>query len=55
MRGRFQPCWALQGKVAVITGGSSGIGLANAKRFAAEGVLVFITGRGESPIGQGRE
>lgn len=36
---------ALQGKIAVITGGSSGIGLAAAKRFVAEGAFVFITGR----------
>ena len=36
---------SLQGKVAVITGGSEGIGLAAAKRLAAEGVSVFIVGR----------
>jgi NAD(P)-dependent dehydrogenase (short-subunit alcohol dehydrogenase family) len=35
----------LEGKVAVVTGGSAGIGLAAAKRFAEAGAYVFITGR----------
>jgi NAD(P)-dependent dehydrogenase (short-subunit alcohol dehydrogenase family) len=40
----------LAGKIAVITGGSSGIGLATAKRFVNEGAYVFITGRRESEL-----
>jgi NAD(P)-dependent dehydrogenase (short-subunit alcohol dehydrogenase family) len=35
----------LDGKVAVVTGGNSGIGLATAKRLVADGAYVFITGR----------
>jgi len=40
----------LSGKVALVTGGSSGIGLATAKRFVAEGAYVFITGRRQTEL-----
>jgi len=39
-----------EGKVAVITGGNSGIGLATAQRLANEGAYVFITGRRQSEL-----
>jgi NAD(P)-dependent dehydrogenase (short-subunit alcohol dehydrogenase family) len=40
----------LQGKIAVITGANSGIGLASAKRFVAEGAHVYITGRRQEEL-----
>ena len=40
----------LEGKVAVITGGNSGIGLATAQRFVEEGAHVFITGRRQTEL-----
>ena len=40
----------LEGKVALITGGNSGIGLATAKQFVNEGAYIFITGRREAEL-----
>ena len=40
----------LDGKIAVITGGNSGIGLATAQRFVQEGAFVFISGRRQSEL-----
>ena len=40
----------LEGKIAVVTGGTSGIGLATAKALAAEGAFVFITGRRKAEL-----
>jgi NAD(P)-dependent dehydrogenase (short-subunit alcohol dehydrogenase family) len=40
----------LSGKIALITGGTSGIGFATAKRFVGEGAYVFITGRDQARL-----
>jgi len=40
----------LEGKIVLVTGGNSGIGLATAKRFVHEGAYVFITGRRETEL-----
>lgn len=42
----------LEGKIALVTGGNSGIGLAVARRFAQEGARVFITGRREAQLAE---
>jgi NADP-dependent 3-hydroxy acid dehydrogenase YdfG len=44
MTGKFES------KVVVVTGGTSGIGLATAKRFATEGASVFVTGRRQEEL-----
>jgi NAD(P)-dependent dehydrogenase (short-subunit alcohol dehydrogenase family) len=40
----------LEGKTAIVTGGGTGIGLASAKRFIAEGAFVYIFGRRQAPL-----
>ena len=40
----------LDGKIAVITGGNSGIGLATVQQFVDEGAYVFITGRRQNKL-----
>jgi NAD(P)-dependent dehydrogenase (short-subunit alcohol dehydrogenase family) len=45
----------LEGKIAVVTGGSTGIGLATARRFVAEGAHVFIAGRRQAELAKAAE
>ncbi|WP_114968936.1 SDR family oxidoreductase [Rhodoferax ferrireducens] len=40
----------LEGKIAIVTGGTTGIGLATAKRFASEGAHVIVTGRRQAEL-----
>src|SRR5215467_13582982 len=45
----------LHGKIAIVTGGNSGIGLATAKLFVQEGAYVFITGRRDPELAEAVE
>jgi NAD(P)-dependent dehydrogenase (short-subunit alcohol dehydrogenase family) len=45
----------LSGKIAVITGGTSGIGLATARRFAAEGATLIVTGSSDAGVAAARD
>jgi NAD(P)-dependent dehydrogenase (short-subunit alcohol dehydrogenase family) len=45
----------LQGKIALITGGTTGIGLATAQLFHAEGARIFVTGRNEKSLAQAKD
>jgi NAD(P)-dependent dehydrogenase (short-subunit alcohol dehydrogenase family) len=42
----------LEGKIALITGGTSGVGLATAKEFVSEGAYAFVTGRREAKLSE---
>lgn len=50
MKERNSMSHKLSGKIALVTGGSSGLGLATARRFIAQGAYVFITGRRQSEL-----
>ena len=55
MRPNAKQAGKLEGKVALITGGNSGIGLATAKQFVNEGAYVFITGRREAELASAKK
>jgi short chain dehydrogenase len=48
-----KPMGKLNGKIALVTGGNSGIGLATSKAFVNEGAYAFITGRRETELACG--
>src|SRR5712691_529269 len=50
MKGKGNTMGKLEGKVAVVTGGNSGIGLATAKEFKEQGAQVVITGRDQQSL-----
>jgi NAD(P)-dependent dehydrogenase (short-subunit alcohol dehydrogenase family) len=55
MKSKARHAGKLEGKIALITGGNSGIGLATAKQFVNEGAYVFITGRRERELAAAAE
>src|SRR5258708_23923238 len=50
--GRNQMSGKLGGKIALVTGGTAGIGLATGQRFVKEGAFVFVTGRRQTELDQ---